>query len=214
MIRVSVKTDFARMDRLLTDRMLKQLPFATAAALTDTAIAAKLGVTKALPEIFGKDGPPTAFTLNAIAIRSATKSNLQSVVYLRPIQAKYLFHEEVGGTRTAAENTRKPASALVLPGKIKLDSHGNIPAGVLARLMKARGKKGVFYAKGNGPLGGPGGLFQRLPGGHLKRLTAFESATHYTPRFHYRARVQSIARATFAPALKRRLLEAMRTAHP
>ena len=46
----------------------------------------------------------------------------------------------------------------------------------------------------------------------VPRLTGFQSATHYQPRFHYRDRVETIARATWPDAFRRRLIEAARSA--
>ncbi len=227
MIRVSVKSDFDRAARALDAIKSQQLPYATARALNDAAAEARQRVTNALPQIFDR---PTSFTLQGLAIKTASKTSLQSEVFIKPIQAGYLLHEEIGGTRIPAENSRVPsAQALIVPGAIGLDAHGNIPSGALKRLAaqigdkagrKAKRRKavasvksreqGVFYLKGHG-IGGrnPGGYFRRLADDKVQRLTGFEPSTHYHAIFHFRTRVEQAVRATFRPALMRRLREAI-----
>jgi hypothetical protein len=134
-MKFSVKPDFERAERALSDFQVRQLPFAAAAALTDTAKEAKRAVTDHLPSIFDK---PTPFTLNAIGAKPATKSHLESVVFVKDIQGKYLLLEEMGGERTAADNTRKPGSPFSVPGKaLQLNQFGNIPNGLIAKLGDA-----------------------------------------------------------------------------
>ena len=211
---------------------LKQLPYATARALTDTAQAARLQIGGDMGKIFES---PVPFTVNALGYKPASKSDLCALVFVKDIQAKYLLHEEEGGERTPAENTRKPSAALIVPSKIKLNQYGNIPSGAIARLFKAisadatrqltprqakRKKrvdasraprdKGYFYMMGHGPVGGPGGVFKRMPGHTLLRLVSFEPAAHYRPRFHFDQRVRFVVLKAFAPALAKRLAEAMR----
>ncbi|MDT7953502.1 MAG: hypothetical protein RQ966_18525, partial [Acetobacteraceae bacterium] len=194
--------------------------------------AARDEVNRAMPEIFDR---PTAFTRNAVVAPrelAATKDRLEAIVTLRPIQAKYLLHEEIGGTRTPAENTRKPGAALVLPGKtLPLDAFGNIPSGALRQLKRdaaanrrARRKRAaatridetntVVYLPAGAPgnQAGIGGFFRRLAGHALTRLTAFAAEEHYTPRFGYHARVERAARAAWPAAIRQRLAEAIATA--
>jgi hypothetical protein len=147
--------EFSRMERsLLRVADGKQVRFAAAQAVNDCTRGAGVAVNKAMPDVFDR---PTKFTDRAaVAPRdlAATPDRLSGVVTLRSIQAKYLKPEEIGGTRTPADNTRKAAQALVLPGKsLQLDAFGNIPAGLLARLRQAaasnrrqRRKRGLVHA--------------------------------------------------------------------
>ena len=115
----------------------KNFAFATAQALNDCARAASRAVNAAMPAIFDR---PTPFTDRAaIAPRAlaATRDSLVATVTLRPTQAQYLALEETGGTRSPQDNTRRQASALVLPGKtLTLDAFGNVPNGTLASFRK------------------------------------------------------------------------------
>ncbi len=230
-IAISVNFDVARFAARLDAVAAKQVPFATARALTDVAKLAQAEVTGDLPKIFDR---PSPFTMRGLSIQSATKTTLASAVFVKPIQAQYLLHEEIGGTRLPSENTRKPeATALILPSKIDRNQFGNIPYGAVSRIIAladstrelttgqkrrkkaydaARAKRdtGYFYLKDKGIGGrGPGGFFKRLPGHHVLRLFSFESTTRYEPRFGFRERVTLVAKTKFAECLIKRLREAI-----
>jgi hypothetical protein len=233
-IHVTVQFDLARFARALDAIHLKQLPYAASRALNDVAAAAKRQVTDDLPRIFDR---PTPFTQNALGTSSATKSNLQSAVFVKRIQGQYLLPEEIGGERLPSMNTRKPGVALVIPSKIERDSYGNIPDGAVRALRQAvqdeakgvtRREKaarasasakakisygagqGIALLRGAGPKGrgGPGGFFVRQ-GTHLMRLTSFAPEAHYKPIFSFRKRIEAVARAGFTTALLKRLREAV-----
>ena len=134
MIHLDFNDGFTRMEKALIAFGGKQLPFATAQALNDSARAARDAVNKAMPSVFDR---PTPFTDNAAVAPkelAATKDRLAATVTLRPIQGKYLALEEAGGARDPGANTRKPAKALVLPGKLDLDQYGNLSSGTLRSL--------------------------------------------------------------------------------
>ncbi len=220
MLTINLKADLDRFQRTLTDLGRTQLPFAAAAALNDAARAAAAQINADMPSIFTKATP---FTRNAVvAPRSlaANKRRLAAVVTVRPIQGKYLLHEEIGGTRLPAGNTRRPdAKALVLPAPaLPLNAYRNIPAGKLARLRQQAAKKGGPRTRGVIFLPSTavankahiGGYFQRN-GAQLQRLTGFKPSTQYHPKFGYTGRVVRVARATFAASLAPRLYAAMRT---
>ena len=221
MIELSLKTGFARIERTLQWAAGGQLRFAAAQALNDIARAARDAINERMGEIFDN---PTPFTRRAVVAPrelAARKEHLVATVTVRPVQSRYLLREEIGGTRTAAENV-KPSAALVLPGRaLTRNAFGNIPRGILrglARQSKRKTKHGdragtvVFL-----PAGVPankahiGGYFRRTAGG-LSRLTVFEEATHYEPRFHFRDRVAEVARRDWAETFRRRFAEAIETA--
>lgn len=222
MIEFSVDTSgLSRMEKSLTALADKQFRFAVSQALNDCTRAASVEVNARMPEIFDR---PTAFTDRAaVAPRSlaATRDNLVSTVTLRDIQAKYLLAEEQGGTRTPAANTRKQASALVLPGKyMKLDGFGNIPDGTLKGLraqtkseQRKRRKRLAQSRRENktyGPIAAPADdqeenvVFLRAGdpgdkagiGGYFRRLTGghLGRLTAFLPETHYKARLGYHAR--------------------
>ncbi len=240
MIRVSLTDNFSTLDRLLVVLERDQMPFAIARALTDMVQLGKATITRKIPAIFSKGGPPKPFTVNSVVARPASKSTLAAEVFIKDTQAAYLQLEETGGTRSPR------GAALVLPGSSAPalhDSHGNLPEGLLRKLRAATratranakqarrvsrkvgaggaggtidlpGKpqrdSGIVYFEGHGPHGhGTGGYYERLAGGHLRRLTGFEPTGTYRPIFAYHARLAAVIVPAFAPALMRRLREAI-----
>ena len=246
MIRVSLTDNFSRLDRLLMVIEREQMPFAIARALTDMAQLGQKTITRAIPEIFAKGGPPKSFTVNSVVAKPATKATLAAMVFIKDTQAKYLALEETGGTRTPK------TSALVMPGSSEADLHdvhGNLPEGLLRKLKsavrttKSNAKKarrataalarasrkagnkaaiglpgsgpsqrdsGIVYFSRHGPHDrGTGGYYERVAGGHLRRLTGFEATAEYKPIFHYHERIAAVIQPAFAPALMRRLQEAI-----
>ena len=235
---IRVDFDVARFAARLDAIHTKQVPFAVARALTLTAQQARDQITAELPSIFDR---PTPFTEKGFAIKSATKTDFTSAVFAKDIQAQYLLHEEIGGERTPAENTRIKSRALVLPAKIERDAFGGIPSGAIKALRQAvndeatgntrrakakraaasakasrerisySGVEGIAYLPGKGPKGGPGGFFLRLPGHHISRLVSFEGKASYRPRFHYRERITATVQKSFVPNLIKALREAVAT---
>ncbi|MBC9208197.1 hypothetical protein IBL26_15240 [Roseomonas aerophila] len=213
---IQMKADFRPMTRKLDDLAKKQIPFATAAALTKTAKAAAGSTRKELPSIFDK---PTPFTMNSIAIQPATKNHLEARVFVKTQQAEYLGPQEEGGVR------KPKKAALLIPQKAKLNSYGNLPRKALATL-KAR--KDVFQ----GQVKGIGGFWQRPERGKrrdgsygtigalnrengfltgLKLLISFASKAAYKPRFRFKDRTMKTAQ-TVAPAeFKKALEQALKT---
>jgi hypothetical protein len=237
-IQLSMKADFSHMERSLMMLAGKQVPFAASQAINDVARAARDKVNGEMPSIFDRPNPFTQRAVVAPKELAATPSRLSGTVTLQPTQAKYLLHEEIGGTRSPTENTMKPAQALLLPRAGQtLDQYGGIPRSVIPRLkaqIEKAGKrktaqaerakrratrrlkaamadKGVFYvAEGTSRLAG--GFWKRMPGHGLKQVIGFARTAHYTPRFDYHDRVRAVAQATWQQALLRRLHEAIVTA--
>ncbi len=238
MIALDIRSNLSRMDRGLTRLAHEQVPFAAARALNDCARAASVAVNRAMPDIFSR---PTSFTRHAVVAPrelSAQKDRLAAIVTLRPIQARYLLKEETGGTRTPADNThRTGAQAIVLPGRgLLLDSHGNIPAGAIARIKRkisaqaahdtasrarhrtikavAARDRGVFYIGKDGGRSGSmaGGFYQRLPGHRIVKLISFGNEAHYKPRLGYHDKVGGAVSPMWTGAFVKRLHEAIATA--
>jgi hypothetical protein len=230
--RITMKTDFARFEKLLGTIQKEVLPYATAAALTDCAVAAKAAVVGSMGSTFDR---PTPWTENGLVVVAASARNLSATVRVKDIQAGYLLLEETGGTRDPSMRSNKASRALIVPvvKNMALNRYGNIPSGFVKRILNAAPARDLaapqtarklkraaeraardqafFYLKGNGLGGrGPGGIFQRLPNHQARRLLSFVETEHFQPRFGYRARVSATAKQVFAEAMKKRLIEARR----
>lgn len=209
----------------------KQVRFAAALAITRTAQAVKDEMPKYMRTVLDR---PTEFTTGGMFLRKADKNTLTAVVGFRNIQAGYLRYQIDGGVRTAGRGGIK------LPGNVELNSFGNIPKGLIARLKaaaqsgqlsKAIGKRlGVDVNRRKGaapiqlfvgrPVGkgwdkAPIGIWRRIPGrpGRLIPVIVFEDTpANYRKRFDFQGEASRIVFREWRQQFDRALDEAMRTA--
>jgi hypothetical protein len=206
-----------------TARLHPQFRFAAAKALTLTLRGAQQLMPAAATGALDR---PTAFTLRGFYAQSAQKDNLQASVGVKDLQAKYLGYQVQGGTR--APNRL----ALRLPSTVALDESGNLPKGVIARLIAAAksgrklGKRlssraglsqdvQLFYGKPRGT-NLPAGIYRREKRGSKSVLVPVivfprQSAT-YQPRFDFYAVAHRHVVDTFDATLARTWSEALATA--
>ncbi len=219
MISLNLHADVRKATAALGEAASKQVPFATAKALTTLAKLAQQDVQQALPRIFGHVAP---FTRQGIAIKPATKASLTAQVFVKPLQAQYLSLEEFGGTRTPAMNTRIMSRALTMPGVGARMIGGGLPRGFVKRLAAWAENKTTFADKtsvvklsGSGPGGkGPGGFFYRLPNHHLRRIVSFEDSAQYKPKFGFEKRIEATVRGNFAAVFGSSMAQAVGSARP
>jgi len=219
----------------ISERLDKNMRFASARALTMTAKDARATVTKDLASIFER---PNQFTLRAVAVLPATVSTLQSTVLVKDQQAQYLNYQEVGGDRRPM-----PGKPVVLPVKQRTNQFGNIPRGAIGR---AKDKPSTFVANGkgrtkhlapgiyerpvkgkrrNGSQGTKGALRQggtgKKVGGHaaagasgLSLLVSFKARAEYKRKFSFRERVIQSATRNIEGNMRRSLADAVKTMRP
>jgi hypothetical protein len=135
-----------------------QIPYAAAKALTKTAQDVKDAEVKQMSSSLDR---PTPYTLGSLYVKSATKANLEAMVYFKDKSsagkgnpaANWMQPEVEGGRR----NVKRFESALqrigvlpkgmyVVPGAAcQLDVYGNIPAGLIVQILsyfQALGEQG------------------------------------------------------------------------
>ncbi|HEM8140352.1 TPA: hypothetical protein U2M34_003289 [Providencia rettgeri] len=198
----------------------KQIPFATAQALTSTARKIENAQKVALQRNLES---PTPFTVKSIKSRGARKSDLRAKVFVMNIAAEYLTPFEEGGVH------KLNGSALLNPKSIKLNKYGNLPRNKLSSL---KAKDNTFI----GDVGGANGVWQRKkvkkgkkgrkriqrsPNGTRKDrkkqpmpklLIQFGDALPVKPVLGYQDRAMKMAQALLPQEIKRAIAEAMRTA--
>ncbi|HHQ2586654.1 TPA: hypothetical protein ACSPKR_004074 [Providencia rettgeri] len=198
----------------------KQIPFATAQALTSTVRKIENAQKVALQRNLES---PTPFTVKSIKSRGARKSDLRAKVFVMNIAAEYLTPFEDGGVH------KLNGSALLNPKNIKLNKYGNLPRNKLSGL---KAKDNTFI----GELNGVNGVFQRKkakkgrkgkkrlkrsPNGTRrdrqkqpapKLLIRFGDALPVQPVLGYQDRAQRMAQALLPQEISRAISEAMRTA--
>lgn len=124
----------------------KQIPFATAVALTRTAQDVQRGIKGHMKGIFDN---PTAFTLNSIRIKAARKNDLSAFVWIRDeafkgtSPDKYLRPQAEGARRNAKRHERAlnyagilPRGWATVPGRdARLNRAGNITSGTYTKIL-------------------------------------------------------------------------------
>jgi hypothetical protein len=145
-MKLSVQTDIRGFQRNMETLRKDQIPFATAYALTQTAIAAQKEVEREIPRVFDN---PTPFTRQAIRIRPATKRRLQSEVLVKDFAAKgnaavkWLMAEIYGGPRNLKAFERllswagaMPAGWYAVPTNYApRDQYGNVPGSAINQIL-------------------------------------------------------------------------------
>ncbi len=215
---ISLRSNIKEISKKLLDVSLKQIRFATALALTELAKEVKADETENIRHTFKR---PKSFTANAVGMKGARKDNLEAVVFVKPIAARYLQPYEDGGNHVL------PGTALLNPKNIKLNANSQLPRGVLARL-KAR--PDIFIGKVQTKSGPVNGVWQRIPaaktgaqikrrqaGGvntaaHLKLIIRFGDAIVVNKQLHYRSRALSLVNRRFNAVFDRSLGNALKTA--
>jgi hypothetical protein len=165
----------------------KQVPFATALAITKTAQDIPVAMGREAGSVFSRPRPFTTGA-GAMYVKSATKQSLTAEAGYKDIQARYLKWQIGGGDRVQKGFERAltgmgmlPAGYLTTPGEgIKLDAFGNIPRAQIIQIL-GQLKSGVSVFAGRGKRMSRQGLFIILPGATAPQ------ARHLTPGIWRRA---------------------------
>lgn len=204
----------------------KQISYATAVALTKTAKK----VADAMPAVMERQlDRPTNFTKAGLRIERATTDSLTAVVTFKDRQKNYLKWQIEGGTRTPGPR------GLKLPTAIKLDQYGNIPKGVIAKLVAVARKEGklakrtsrriavsnkldLFYGDPK-DVGGhkfPPGIYKIVKHGVREQLVPLvvfpQKSARYKPRFNFVREGEAIVQREWQRTFEQALAEALRTA--
>lgn len=142
-----IKVEIKGLDKTLAALrgMGKQVRFAAAKALTQTAYAAKAEVAARMPSELDRPKPATS---RAMRVDKATRDNLTAVVRLNERgegipAADFLAHNVVGGRRGMKRSEMMlvaagllPAGMHTIPGAAaKLDSYGNMSRGQIVSIL-------------------------------------------------------------------------------
>jgi hypothetical protein len=211
--------DFRDLSKEL-QKLKKQIPFATAQALTSVArqiaTAEKTAFQRKLEN-------PTPFTVNSVGAAGARRDNLTATVFVRDIAAGYLAPLEFGGVH------KLTGQALLNPKNVKLNKYGNLSRNKLSQL---KAKSDVFI----GDIDGINGVWQRVKvkkgkkgkkrqkrsanGTRREReknpmpklLIRFGDALPVKPTLGYMDRAEKMAAGLMPGALSKAIGEALRTA--
>jgi hypothetical protein len=151
MFTIDVRTNLRAFTRAMDAFASKQLPFATAQALSTlaqmAADAEKVNEAKVLDR-------PRPFPVNAIRVRRATKASQRAVVWMMDKTAEYLRPYQFGGlNRLNSRALLKPIAAVT-----DLDQYGNLPRGFTRSL---KGRSDIFVGTVQTKNGPVDGIWQR-----------------------------------------------------
>jgi hypothetical protein len=145
---ISIRTDgFTRLIRELNGAA-KQVNYASAVAITRTAVLARQSVYKSMEEVFDR---PTPYAMRSLYSTRATPASPQAEVSFRDFAGKgipakkYLGPQVYGGPRNAkrfeialryAPKHSMPSDQFALPSKyVRLDQYGNVPPSLIVKVL-------------------------------------------------------------------------------
>lgn len=211
MIEIKITRDIGLFKNKLNKKVKKQLPFATALALTRTAEGLMKRQKKEMRRVFNK---PLPYTVNAVAFQGADKRDPKpdARVFFREFAGKgtpaykYLEPNIHGGPRRAKAHERRlrslgilTANGFTAPGRdAPVNARGNIAGGHYTRLLAAvgalggdsttarsrrrnKGVRGYYVARKGGRAVG----IRRHVGGQSKRILNFIGSPSYRPRYDF-----------------------------
>ncbi len=211
MIQIKIKADTKRVKRFLSNVQKKQIPFATARAITQTLNVAKKDVLKQLDKDIDR---PVPFTRRGFRVDGANKQTLTGRLFILPKQHEYLRFQIFGGVRKPKGVALALRPAKPGPGRIRLNRFGNIPPGQMARAQLA---KGAFSAT----IGGVAGIWKAptktksgklRKGSRMQLLLAYERQAVYRPRYRFFERGQNSIRVNWPRIFEKSFRDAIRTA--
>ncbi|TCK43997.1 hypothetical protein B0G84_2345 [Paraburkholderia sp. BL8N3] len=223
-IRISVQADIAALTRKFNDFERKQLPFASAQALTAVAKRVQAAEKAAMPQVFDR---PTPFTVNSIGMRASRKNTQEALVFVKDIAAAYLDPYEVGGTHKLIGSGK---TWLNPKDMALLNQYGNFSRAALKRL---EGRPDIFIGSIKTKSGESiGGVWQRptdvkavkrsgkrgvaLRGanktGQLKLLIRFGDARPVRQHLDFGKRAREVVAATYQAEFTAAMAKALATA--
>lgn len=211
MIQIKIKADTKQVKRFLRNVHKKQIPFATARAITQTLQVASKDVLRQLDKDINR---PTPFTRRAFRVDGAKKDTLRGRLFILPKQSAYLKWAIFGGVRRPKGTALALPPAKPMPGGVKLNRFGNVPRSQQARALLA---KGAFSAT----IGGVAGIWKSAAktrsgkirkGSRMRLLLAYEPQAVYRPRYRFFERGQNSIRVHWPKIFERSFRSALRSA--
>jgi hypothetical protein len=174
----------------------KQIPFATALALTRTAQDAQAEIRRQMPQRFTVRNN---WIQKGVIIRKATKQDLAALVIDRD---DFMTIQETGGTKTPR------GRSVAVPQAVRVNKRGIVPR--TQRPSALVGKPNIFRAV----IRGVDGLWQRVgpKGRGIKLLYVLKPSVPIKPRFGFFETVRGVAVDRFTTQFELAFAHAVRTA--
>lgn len=220
------------------ERAQKQIPFATALALTRTAQLVKRDEESEMASVFDR---PTKWTLNSLRLFPAKKNKLEARVWMKNEADKstpattWLNPEIDGGSRPAKRSEKNlrakgalPDNRYIAPGRdARLNQFGNISRGQVQKILSGLGaqfdphqnstgsrrsaanKRAYFVIKeGSRPIG----IAQRTSKRGIKLLLAFVGRPTYRKRLDFYGVAQKTIDKNLEKEMQKSLTQALQSA--
>lgn len=216
---ISIKSNLEEIQKKLRAFAYKQLPFATATALTAIAKRVQEAEVKNLSATFNN---PSPFTLRSVRTIAARKSNPSACVFVMDKTAEYLTPYEEGGIHVL------PSKALLNPKNVTLNQYGQLRKGTLAAL---KGRSDIFIGPVKTKNGIVNGVWQRTfiradqsirgkskvdrranTTGRLRLWIRFGDALPVNKHLGYQSRAVVVVNRCFNEEMGRALAKALATA--
>ena len=203
---LSVHSNTKQLTAHLNRIQRKQIPFATAKALTQTAFDVKRTLQNALPRRLDR---PTKGIINSVQVDKATKYNVTARVGFAGLgfgktawkesPAKIMRRHIKGGTRYPNK------TAIAVPVKQRTNKYGNLPRNKISTLLANTTK----YFSGTPKGMSNAGIYERQKK-KLKMLVAWEpKATYQGGRFPFKGIVKLSVAKNYRKRFERSLQDAL-----
>ena len=198
MLNIRLNIDTSKLGAITRGTLEKQLPFATALALTNVAFEVRRDTQQRLPSWLKIN--KTKFFTSSVVVEKATKSNLVARVgFLERVQLIHMM-EDVPVTR------KQVRQMIAVPNNATRSKKGNITK---ANRPKALLEGGKAFQK---TIGGVPGVWQYV-NRKLSLIWAYEKETKYETKFtKFRDNAYSVIEKKMAKAMEDALVRAVQTA--
>lgn len=176
MIDISITANVREISKSLSALAYKELPFATARALTELAREVQAAERTGMQSVFDT---PKAFTLNSVRVFGATKDSLTAGIFVMDKAANYLSPFEEGGEHFLNPGQTK----LHVPVQAPHDAGGNLPRNYE---RNRRGRASIFFGVVQTAKGPINGMWQRTftkqasANGRLRKVNGLKLLVRYT----------------------------------
>lgn len=234
---IDIRSNVPQVARWLDDVQKKQLPFATALAMTMTAKDVKEAEISTMQRVFDA---PTPYALNALRVEPAKKSRLIASVEFKEFSTKgtpakrFLNPEIHGGLRSGKSHERQLApfmrgkGGFTVPAKgARLNKYGNIPGPTYTRILShlkvssdptqniTGSKRSVARRRNSQYFAVPGkGVFERRGKKKIAPVLIFTKAPRYRKRFPFYDVGQRVVRERYPVNFEIAFQRAMATSRP
>lgn len=190
--RIYIRHNLRDSARWVSD-LQRETKFAMAVALTRTAKRLVPLMEEEVRKVFDK---PTPFSVRAFGFVPATKATLEARVFIKPVQARYLLPNIIGGRRGQKPFERKfQGGGYWAPGQgIRVNAAGNLTRAQIVQIankLRGSGRYGeVFIGKPAGHPNAPFGIWGRpkkgrRASGNLTPLLVRIATPTYKVRFDF-----------------------------